>query len=152
VAIVRYNDVTNTFESVQSAFDGLTLNPANEGLFPRVIDSHFHFLPAGQLTGPVIVPVFRTNYTEPVDGFLRGDFTNVPFANAQGVNVADVINPQSGNTFETDLLNNRFYYNVHSNQHPGGEIRGQLMVIPEPAGVGLLALAASGLLWRRRQK
>jgi len=46
------------------------------------------------------------------------------------------------------------YFNVHSTSFPGGEIRGNIAAIPEPAtlvlfGTGLLSLAA---MVRRRRK
>lgn len=145
VAIVRYDDVTNIFETVQSAFDGLTLNPANTQ-FPRLVDSHFHFQ-APTVPGPVIVPQFGVNYTETTPGFLRGDFTNVSFARAEE------INPVTGRTYETDLLNNLFYYNAHSDLHLAGEIRGQLIVLtPEPASVALIGLPAGAALLPRRRR
>jgi hypothetical protein len=49
---------------------------------------------------------------------------------------------------EADLLNGLWYVNVHSVDHTGGEIRGQLVPVPEPqtyamiAGFGLLGFAA----------
>ena len=48
----------------------------------------------------------------------------------------------------TDMLNGLHYVNIHTTPHPGGEIRGQVLV-PEPSAialalVGLLALSVRG--------
>ena len=52
------------------------------------------------------------------------------------------------------LENGLFYLNVHDANFPGGEIRGQLTLVPEPSTWALLGLGAGGLLWslRRRAK
>ena len=47
----------------------------------------------------------------------------------------------------TDMLNGLHYVNIHTEEFPGGEIRGQ--VVPEPSAialalVGLLALSVRG--------
>jgi hypothetical protein len=52
-------------------------------------------------------------------------------------------------TQESQLLSGLWYYNIHTNFAPGGEIRGQ--VVPEPASMGLLAFGALGLVARRRR-
>lgn len=49
-----------------------------------------------------------------------------------------------------NLLNGGLYINVHTQDHAGGEIRGQILRVPEPGslallGGGLLALAVPGL-------
>jgi hypothetical protein len=49
-----------------------------------------------------------------------------------------------------NLLNGRAYINFHTVQFPSGEIRGQLVRIPEPATLALIALAFVGIYWTRR--
>lgn len=54
----------------------------------------------------------------------------------------------------SDLMNGMWYLNVHTAANPGGEIRGTLVPVPEPAttaaGMGLLAGLVAFALRRRR--
>jgi hypothetical protein len=52
---------------------------------------------------------------------------------------------------EAALLAGRFYMNVHTGINGGGEIRGNLVAVPEPASIGIGALAAAALLLRRKR-
>src|SRR5688500_14565227 len=55
---------------------------------------------------------------------------------------------------ETDFLAGNYYVNIHSQQFPGGEIRGQLnpTVVPEPGTSAALIIGGGLLLGLRRRK
>jgi len=54
----------------------------------------------------------------------------------------------------TWLFDGYLYANVHTSTFPGGEIRGQLLLVPEPAAGSLLGVAAVAAVWwvRRSRK
>jgi len=53
---------------------------------------------------------------------------------------------------EAALLNGLLYFNAHTAANPGGEIRGNLVVVPEPSVVVLGVLGAGALLFRLRRR
>lgn len=53
---------------------------------------------------------------------------------------------------ETDLLNGKWYINLHTANNGGGEIRGFLVPVPEPSVVVLGALGVGALLLRLRRR
>ena len=53
---------------------------------------------------------------------------------------------------EPALLNGQFYFNAHTTLNPGGEIRGQLVMVPEPSVVALAAIGAGLVLLRLRRR
>ena len=66
-------------------------------------------------------------------------------------------NPSIGNTTidnaqAAQLLAGLWYVNIHTDQFPGGEIRGQVQQIPEPSLVSLLLSGLAGLLFVRRRR
>ena len=52
----------------------------------------------------------------------------------------------------TELLDGRYYINVHTQANSGGEIRGQLVQVPEPSSIALLAVGAAGFLFLLRRR
>jgi CHRD domain-containing protein/PEP-CTERM motif-containing protein len=66
--------------------------------------------------------------------------------------------PEGNNTTLTaqldNILNGRTYINFHTVQYGGGEIRGNIIAVPEPSSVVLLAVVCAGLMgvcWKRRR-
>jgi hypothetical protein len=101
-------------------------------------DAHFHgpgpvMFPAPNVSAGVIIPVGATHAPAgPGSGTLFGSV---------------ILSPAD----EGMLFDNAIYLNIHSTFAPGGEIRGQLVVVPEPATAALILLGAVALPLRRRR-
>lgn len=132
VAIMVYDTETNMFD-LQVAANGIT--EASDSVFPTLTNSHIHLAPPG-VPGGVIVPLGGPAvYSEPLPGFIEADFSGL------------MLEEQ----YEDDLLANLTYINIHTNRNGPGEIRGQLIVVPEPATMSVLGFGALALLARRRR-
>ncbi|MEX0885796.1 MAG: CHRD domain-containing protein [Phycisphaeraceae bacterium] len=55
-------------------------------------------------------------------------------------------------TYWDDLLAGDTYLNVHTSAYPPGEIRGQLIPVPEPTSLGLVAIGVGVMLTGRRRR
>ena len=83
------------------------------------------------------------------------DFVLTPFASGVGGTFSGKWDAPEGNGTTLaaqlpNLLSNHAYINFHTTQFPGGEIRGAIVVTPEPSSVGLIGLGAAGLWGLRR--
>ncbi len=145
---VEFNATTQT----------LDLDTIWYGLSGGTTVSHIHCCTAvpgagtvGVAVTPGTLPGFPTgtafgSYSVTLNLALTSTYTGAFLAGSGGTAVGASARLLAG------LQSGSAYFNVHSNTFPGGEIRGFLQPVPEPATWGLMALglAAVGAAARRR--
>ena len=145
--------------STSTAIGGATafLNDAEDSLtilinfvgmeLAEVTGAHLHAAPAGANGGVVF------GFINP-DSDLDGDLETSALPG--GGAIASVWDGNEGNaTTLADQLDalksDGIYINIHTADNPGGAIRGQLILIPEPASIGLMAIGLLTTLVRGRR-
>jgi hypothetical protein len=111
----------------------ISLSVSFSGLVSPTTVSHIHTGAVG-FAGPVVVDT--TSIMTP--GATSGTVSGGPLA----ISATHVANLLAGDT----------YLNIHTTAFPGGEIRGQLIVVPEPSTTALVGLGIVGLGWKLRRK
>jgi hypothetical protein len=91
------------------------------------IMAHIH-LGAPGVSGPIIVPFFMM--TLPATDTISGTLTEADVPGNAGITTIGQV--------ATAIEDGNAYVNVHTMEYPGGEIRGQLAISPEPGSAGLL--------------
>ena len=137
----------------------LTVNVSFAGLVSPTIASHIHCCAGPGVNAMVAttVPTFpgfplgvtTGTYLMTFDLTLASTY-NPAFITAHGGTVAG-----AQAAFIAGLTSGQTYLNIHTSMFPGGEIRGQLQAVPEPASLLLLStgiVAAAGTLRKYRKR
>jgi hypothetical protein len=148
-ALVTVDTVTNM----------LTINVSFSGLLSPTVASHIHCcVPPGANAGvATAVPTFpgfplgvtTGTYLQTFDLTLASTY-NPAFITANGGTVAG-----AQAAFIAGLVNGQTYLNIHTSMFQGGEIRGQLQAVPEPATLLLMGtslMAAVGMIRKRAKR
>jgi len=137
-----FDDETNTL-SFSFEFSGLS-----GGLFNAASGIHFHIAdpgddPFNQNGGIALNLNSGTDANVTIDTPLLATDGSVTSGTVTGSAIL------SGTQID-DLFDGKFYLNIHSGDFTGGELRGNLVVVPAPATAGMLLLA--GLAGHRRRR
>jgi hypothetical protein len=122
--------LTGTTFTFSGSFSGLS-GTVNNGGF------HIHAPAAPGQNANVLYPLFPSITLNPDNksGTINGSQTLV--AGQLGFDIPTQIN---------QLNSGLWYFNIHTSTFGGGEIRGQILAVPEPSTVGLVGLGLAGMI------
>jgi hypothetical protein len=147
-ADVQYNNSAHT----------LSLNISFSGLTGTTTASHIHAATASPGTGTAGVATTTPYFAGFPIGVTSGTYVNtLDLTQASSYNPA-YVTANGGTTASAEaalaaaLAADEAYLNIHTSTFGGGEIRGFLVLVPEPSSLVLLGLTAAGLAWQRRRR
>lgn len=155
-AIVTIDDVLNTMR-VQATFSGL-VPTTTAGAPSGVTAAHIHAPTATPFTGTVGVATTQPTFPGFPAGVTAGTYDNLFDLLTASTYNSTFVNANGGTTagaraaLLSALGSGRAYFNIHSTQFPGGEIRGFLVAVPEPATWAMMLIGFGAMGWSIRRR
>src|SRR5438105_15476953 len=157
VALAFSTGIVRGQSTFQATLTGSQENPANAspgtGLGTLVLSADQSTITVNEswsgLTAPATLSHIHGPAAPGANASVLFPFSGVPSATSGSI-------PQQ--TFAINatqvgyLMNGLLYFNVHSGNFPGGEIRGQILAVPEPGAMGLLGLGLAAVGWKLRRR
>jgi hypothetical protein len=147
--------VDGNIMTVSANFSGL-VSTTSSGSPSGTTAAHIHC--CAPATGAAGVATTLPTFPGFPSGVTSGTYTNSFDLTLASTYNANFINANGGTVegarlaFLNGLQTGQTYLNIHSNAFPGGEIRGQLQPVPEPATLILLGTGLAAAALRARKK
>jgi hypothetical protein len=149
---VLYDDAAHTLK-LDATFSGLANDQGN-----GTSASHIHAATALPFQGTAGVATTTPSFVGfPLNVFAGEFHSTLDLSQSSSWNPSYVTanggtNATAEAALAAALATGRSYWNIHSGKFPGGEIRGFLQAVPEPASCTLVALGLAGLAGIARRR